>query len=779
MIRKSIPSWRQSARALLVSLGKYILRPDAMRQVFWAFLSLTLTLLALATVTTLRYSQEALTQEIERSSETLLRQYSNNIEQSYLSRVGTILNEKIVTPYGSSELLNFWQTEGVADTLVYYTELRALLLNHPFLESAFVYRARDDIGLSTTRGLTIGLTQDGTKNVNAWEANLASAWKANPYGNRWIAPRENAVQFAAPSATLITRVIPIPLFGTQKQGFFALALSAETLFADIAAIAAGDEESETTWMLIDMEGRLFAHSDTEMLTNNVPDALPLSDTLGNTDGFKVVRENGRLIAYVSGTIPSTLWRLVSRTPLDKLNRRASVLNRVVWLAILVYGAAAAIIVRVIARRIMRPWSILSADIRAKLNVAPEVGDVESMRRLVDESAGLREAVERARSGMPLTLMTEILHRNNLDEETFLRAARMLGKELSGGAWRLLICRLDEDMRKRLDVVESKLLVSQIETVLNESFGERALSVALSHNLIVTLLCEAKLTQGGDDFTIVRDRIQRQTGAFFNMLISNSQLQYPELGAAFEALETGKRYSYLYGYGNIWTVTQLKTWDASGAGMSAEDLDAFQRAMDKDPIDARAILRRVTDALLLQGCSYHAAQSAMLALTQVVSRKIQLSNLHSRDFKPQLMDQFTRISSMAESVQWIDQVIDAYHQMVNSQTRSIDREFLMRIARYVEEHIEEDVSLDLVARSFGVSVGHLSRVFKETLDVSFSDYAIDKKMERAAEKLTATNDTIAKIMSSLGYRTPAYFSKIFKEKYNMTPSEYRKVHYGSK
>jgi AraC-like DNA-binding protein len=767
--------WRKSARTLRALFRKHIPRRNDTRRVFVSFLSLTLALLTLAAATTLRYSREALAQEIQRSRETLLRQYSNNIEQSYLSRMGTILNEKIVTPYGASALLNFWKSVGVADTLAYYTEMRTLLLNHPYLESAFAYRLNDDVGLSTGRGLTMGLTRLGTKNVSAWEANLASAWKENPSGNRWIAPLENSRQYAASSITLITRVIPIPLFGSQKQGFFALTLKAEVLFSDIIA---NEEDSQTAWMLLDQDGRLFAHSNRDMLMNDLSQMPPLSDVLGGADGFTVANENGAMFAYVSGTIPSTGWRLVSRTPLHEMIRRASLLNRAVWLVILVYGAVAAVVARVIARRIMRPWGVLSADIRTKLNVAPEVGDVESMRRMVDESDGLREAVERARSGMPLTIMAEMLYRRSLDEDTFFRAARMLDKELSGGPWRLLICPLDEDARKRLDVVESKLLVSRIETALSESFGKSALAVAISHNLIVSLLCENVAQYSDADYIAVRDRLCRQTGACFNFLISRPLAQYQDIGAAFAVFEPQKRYSYLYGYGNVWTASQIDIWEGSGARLSAEDLEAFRRAIDRDPASARAMLARMTEELLLSGCSYNTAQTAMVELTQAVSRKIQTSNLHSRDFGPQLMEQFTRIASMTETVGWIDRVIEVYQQIAESQTRSIDRAFLERIARYIEEHIEEDVSLDSVARVFGVSIGHLSHVFKETLDINFSDYAIDRKMERAAEKLAATRDTIASIMSSVGYRTPAYFSKIFKGKYGITPSEYRRVHYGS-
>lgn len=61
--------------------------------------------------------------------------------------------------------------------------------------------------------------------------------------------------------------------------------------------------------------------------------------------------------------------------------------------------------------------------------------------------------------------------------------------------------------------------------------------------------------------------------------------------------------------------------------------------------------------------------------------------------------------------------------------------------------------------------------------NLSAYITDVKMEKAAELLSGTDRWVHEIMESVGYQKSQYFSKIFKEKYGVTPNEYRRTHRG--
>lgn len=95
-----------------------------------------------------------------------------------------------------------------------------------------------------------------------------------------------------------------------------------------------------------------------------------------------------------------------------------------------------------------------------------------------------------------------------------------------------------------------------------------------------------------------------------------------------------------------------------------------------------------------------------------------------------------------------------------------------VKKYIAEHVGEDLSLEILGE-----VAHLSKTFKEETGKNLSAYIADVRMEKAAELLSGTDQWVHEIMESVGYQKSQYFSKIFKEKYGVTPNEYRRTHRG--
>jgi len=69
---------------------------------------------------------------------------------------------------------------------------------------------------------------------------------------------------------------------------------------------------------------------------------------------------------------------------------------------------------------------------------------------------------------------------------------------------------------------------------------------------------------------------------------------------------------------------------------------------------------------------------------------------------------------------------------------------------------------------------LSKLIKKHSGMTFKDLLQEKKLSKAIELLKVGNLTVVEIMQMIGYENPTYFYKIFKEKYGVTPKEYRKI-----
>ena len=97
----------------------------------------------------------------------------------------------------------------------------------------------------------------------------------------------------------------------------------------------------------------------------------------------------------------------------------------------------------------------------------------------------------------------------------------------------------------------------------------------------------------------------------------------------------------------------------------------------------------------------------------------------------------------------------------------------RILNYIHHHYFETLSLTDVADHFQVSESYLSRYFKSKTGQNFVNYLNEVRIENAANELCQTDATITNIAVDSGFSTPSVLNRIFKKKYGITPSEFRK------
>ena len=94
--------------------------------------------------------------------------------------------------------------------------------------------------------------------------------------------------------------------------------------------------------------------------------------------------------------------------------------------------------------------------------------------------------------------------------------------------------------------------------------------------------------------------------------------------------------------------------------------------------------------------------------------------------------------------------------------------------YIGENFNnKNLSLSVIADHLNTSVYVATRLFKETTGKNFKEYVVDKRMEYAAELLKSTSHKVTEISNMAGFENAEYFSSLFKTKYGMTPTQYRK------
>ena len=78
----------------------------------------------------------------------------------------------------------------------------------------------------------------------------------------------------------------------------------------------------------------------------------------------------------------------------------------------------------------------------------------------------------------------------------------------------------------------------------------------------------------------------------------------------------------------------------------------------------------------------------------------------------------------------------------------------------------------MAHDLGVSKFSLSRLFSKTFHSSFNQYVNEARLGYACQRIETTDDTLTEISMDSGFGSLRTFNRVFKEKYRLTPSEYR-------
>lgn len=94
-------------------------------------------------------------------------------------------------------------------------------------------------------------------------------------------------------------------------------------------------------------------------------------------------------------------------------------------------------------------------------------------------------------------------------------------------------------------------------------------------------------------------------------------------------------------------------------------------------------------------------------------------------------------------------------------------------RYIDAHFTETIKLEQLASLCRMSPNYFHRIFTHTLHTTPGNYIIRLRMNAALSLLRNNRLSIKEIAYQLGYCHDAYFSRMFKKYYGVTPGQYKK------
>lgn len=101
--------------------------------------------------------------------------------------------------------------------------------------------------------------------------------------------------------------------------------------------------------------------------------------------------------------------------------------------------------------------------------------------------------------------------------------------------------------------------------------------------------------------------------------------------------------------------------------------------------------------------------------------------------------------------------------------------LTEVYNYVNHRLADGIELAEAARRAGMRAESFCRFFKRTTGQTFTHYVNGARLAHAARELVAGNRPVLELCYECGFQNPSYFHRRFKERYGVTPREYRRLH----
>ena len=103
----------------------------------------------------------------------------------------------------------------------------------------------------------------------------------------------------------------------------------------------------------------------------------------------------------------------------------------------------------------------------------------------------------------------------------------------------------------------------------------------------------------------------------------------------------------------------------------------------------------------------------------------------------------------------------------------ENEIIRQAQQFISTHIRQKLSVPLVARQVDVSPSYLTALFHKNLQISPGEYIRRIKLQESKQMIRENNLNFTEIAAELQYSTVHHFSRQFKEKFGITPTEYAK------
>ncbi|TBL69692.1 helix-turn-helix domain-containing protein [Paenibacillus thalictri] len=483
------------------------------------------------------------------------------------------------------------------------------------------------------------------------------------------------------------------------------------------------------------------------------------------------------------------WAYISVIPIDLIRFESRRTGWIILATCVVMLLAAVIVSLAGSQRMYMPV------LRLYQSLFAQQGKVSGR---IDEFHMIHEGFARMRSDQVQMADQLRNHARQLEEYYVMKLVRgemkptQLGEKMSffdAGAqkWKHLAAiaiHIDTLEGTRYSERDSELLLFAVSNMVGELIPKHArlLPVVVDASQVTVIFDDP---ESPDDFRTylyslakrVQDEVEHYLSLRVSIGISRPYDGLAEANRAYKEAMDALKYRVLYGQKTILRIDDVQPAQ-SVATQYPKELE--RHIFDAIKMADREKVQQLTDAFFgeISG-QFHNYNDYQIAMTRFFVNLIRLlqesgiSHLKPLGCDPPLLEQLHALSSVEETRSWFKQrIVDPMVSVFEEQRKSRHRTISQEVVQMIEDNYDTDISLESCSNLLNYHPSYISKVLRQELGISFSDYLMQYRLGKAKRMLEETDMKISEIAERLRYNNSQNFIRSFRKQEGMTPGQYR-------
>ncbi|WP_145407017.1 AraC family transcriptional regulator [Paenibacillus xylanexedens] len=722
--------------------------------------------------------------EIRSNKQLLLKNTVNYMESSVIQKVNQVY---LSLALGSPVSIDIDSLKGNHGKIL---DIEQLLKNQvqnysDLIDAIHIYDTKNQFIISSAHGLM--LYKDAPERVDQiadWAATMRATEESSLWTQARMVPQDAYIEQSIENnmTPLITyvRSYPFQSSGQNSKVMIAIDIKESTISQIIENMIPADYANT---FIVDQQGTVISAADKTLLGSTTKENLlqSLLSTSSSDESLTHIFDHDSYVIS-QDQFKGNGWRIYTTTPNKSFYYKLDSLKEVSLLLGLLAVAVGIAMSSLFTVANYSPVKRILNNIKGRVD--HPTGLRQNEYRLIDTAINslsskvdsLEETLQANHKMIKHSIMLNMIH-NRFTPEELTEQLQSIHVSTAYSRFRCIV--IDPVSEKWKEMQPRQLqhtlytMIQQLETA--EIEGTRLLAEELQDHKMVVIICTNQPEEPLSDQIVefIHSEARNRFGLAFALSLGGWVDHYTSIYQSYHQANTLIQYSYFFPEHSAIQDLELLSRESSSLEIPDSYLMNFEKKLQLRDVDGTANAIHELVSTIKEG-TYSAEYSRVFLLkaVSIYSNCINQVRWQPTDANAQnLYKQFASLYNINTYAEWMVHLITEFitHVEKRSEVRSPDT--ISAVKAYISDNISGDLTLDHVSEQVFISPKYLSKIFKEETGIVYSEYVTNQRMERARELIARREFTIEQVASTVGYRTPAYFIKKFKEIHGCTPKNF--------